>query len=157
MKRTIFEVRLNLLLQKVQVTVLNVLQLVFCNKCSLYGKSFLAENNFFLYSKQTKIFFNATPIHTKSIWKNISWKTHFISKSCISWRVRVFATSSSCLMFSSLRLASAGLRSIVAGGVSSDSDGCCTTIVAWAVLSTPVVFPAPLCEKKNFFKLKEKD
>lgn len=68
---------------------------------------------------------------------------HLISKSCISCRVRVLATSSNCRMFSSRRLTSAsGCRRIVAAGASSDKDGCCTTIVAWVDrLPAPPAFP----------------
>jgi len=71
-----------------------------------------------------------------------SISTYLISKSCISCRVRVLATSSSCRMFSSRRLASAsGCSRIVAAGASNDKDGCCTTIVAWVDRLLPPLPP----------------
>jgi len=90
-------------------------------------------------------FISLTSILVPMLWnRNSDRSAYLISKSCISCKVRVLATSSSCRMFSSRRLASAsGCSRIVAAGASSDRDGCCTTIVAWVdrLLPPPALPP----------------
>lgn len=76
--------------------------------------------------------------------------THLISKSCISSSVRLFATSSSCFMFSSFCFLKHSLLPLSSPksppffnkivdtlAWSRFSDGCCTTMVAWGALRFP--------------------